>query len=83
QVAHDLVGSANELTNGAVLASFAIVSAVVTGAARKLAPRTAFFLGSVTTMFAVLLLWLATNGHSLSALLASTSLAGISYALLF
>ena len=83
QVAHDLVGSANELTTGAILASFAIVSAMATVVAGKLRPRTAFFLGSVATMFAVLLLWLATNAHSLCALLASTSLAGISYALLF
>ena len=83
QVAHDLVGSTNELTTGAILASFAIVSAVATFVAAKLRPRTAFFLGSAATMFAVLLLWLATNLHSLSALLVSTSLAGISYAFLF
>ncbi|MFX5302083.1 hypothetical protein ABTD13_17695, partial [Acinetobacter baumannii] len=34
-------------------------------------------------VLAVLFLWLATNVHSLPALLVSTSLAGISYALLF
>ncbi|HAQ82622.1 MFS transporter [Bradyrhizobium viridifuturi] len=83
QVAHDLVGSANELMNGAVLASFAVVSAAVTGVARKLPPRLAFFLGSIAAVLAVLFLWLATNVHSLPALLVSTSLAGISYALLF
>jgi MFS family permease len=83
QVAHDLVGSANELTNGAILASFAIVSAIATIVARKLRPRAAFFLGSVATAIAVILLWLATKFHLLSALLVSTSLAGISYAFLF
>lgn len=83
QVAHDLVGSANELTNGAILASFAIVSAIATFVARQLRPRTAFFLGSISTVLAMFLLWLATEAHSLSALLVSTSLAGISYAFLF
>lgn len=68
QVAHDLVGSANELMNGAVLASFAVVSAAVTGVARKLPPRLAFFLGSIAAVLAVLFLWLATNVHSLSTL---------------
>ena len=82
-MAHDLVGSANELMNGAVLASFAVVSVAVTGVARKLPPRLAFFLGSIAAVLAVLFLWLATNVHSLPALLVSTSLAGISYALLF
>ncbi len=83
QVAHDLVGSANELTNGAVLASFAIVSAMATMIARRLRPRSALLLGSISTAIAVLLLWLATEARSLPALLASTSLAGVSYAFLF
>jgi hypothetical protein len=82
-VAHDLVGSANELTNGAILASFAIVSAIATIVARQLRPRAAFFLGSIATVIAMFLLWVATVARSLPALLVSTSLAGISYAFLF
>ncbi|MBC9881504.1 MFS transporter [Bradyrhizobium sp. INPA01-394B] len=83
QVAHDLVGSANELTNGIILASFAIVSAMATIVARQLRPRAAFFFGSIATVIAMLLLWLATEARSLPALLVSTSSAGISYAFLF
>ncbi|MFM0025801.1 MFS transporter [Paraburkholderia madseniana] len=83
QVAHDLVGSVNAFTNGAILASFAIVSAVITVLCRKLSPRLLLLLGAITASLGLLLLWLAVSWVSLSMLLASTSLAGGGYALLF
>jgi len=83
EMAHDLVDSASALTNGAILASFAIVSAVVTGFAKKLSPKHSLLLGAVAASFGLLLLWLATSRHDLPILLAATSFAGVGYALLF
>jgi hypothetical protein len=39
------VGSNNTLISGTILASFAIVSAAVTGVGRKLSPRLTLFVG--------------------------------------
>ncbi len=82
-MAHDLVGSNNALISGAILASFAVVSAVVTAIGSKLSPRLALFGGVGAMTLGVALLWLAVQHRSLVFLLAATSLIGVGYALLF
>lgn len=83
QVAHDLVGSANALVSGTILASFAIVSAAVTAFGRRLSPRIALFGGVHVMTLGACLLWLAVRTHSLTILLGATSSTGAGYALLF
>ena len=83
QVAHDLVGSSNIMINGAILASFAIVSATITAIGRKRAPKLSLALGATAVALGMALLWSATCYHSLVILLAATSITGIGYALLF
>ncbi len=83
QVAHDLVGSDNAVISGAILASFAIVSAAVTAFGRKVSPKPALFAGTSGMTLGVALLWLAASYHSLMLLLGATSFTGAGYALLF
>lgn len=82
-MAHDLVGSENALVNGAVLANFAVISAAVTGMARKLAARRSLFLGAIALALGLSLLLAAALGQNLFFLLAATTLAGAGYALMF
>lgn len=76
QIAHDLVGSGNALVNGAILASFAVISAALTGVARRISTRASLMLGAAAASLAQLALWLASSWHSLPALLLATSLGG-------
>jgi len=83
QIAHDLVGSNNTLISGTILASFAIVSAAVTGVGRKLSPRPKLIVGVGAMNIGVAMLWLAISFRGLILLVEATSLMGAGYALLF
>jgi MFS family permease len=83
QIAHDLVGSNNTLISGTILASFAIISAAVTGVGRQLSPRLALFVGVGAMNIGVATLWLAIFFRGLILLVEATSLMGAGYALLF
>ncbi|MEI9984461.1 MAG: hypothetical protein WDN69_15410 [Aliidongia sp.] len=83
QMAHDLVGSPNELVNGAVLALFAIVSGLVGFFAKSLLPRMAMLSGAVASTAGMALLGMAAHSHSLPLFLLATATTGAGYSLLF
>jgi Major Facilitator Superfamily len=83
QVAHDLVGSSNAFVNGAILSLFAVVSGVVSVAAKRLNPRVAMISGALASASGVGLLALAAMRHGLPIYLAATAIAGVGYSLLF
>ena len=83
QVEHDLIGSSNALLNGAVLALFPIVLALVGIVAKRLSSRIALGIGSVASVFGMGLLALAVSRHDLLTYLIATATAGAAYSLLF
>jgi hypothetical protein len=83
QVTYNLVGSSNQLVNGAVLAVFALVSGVFSVAGRALPPRLATVLGAFASAAGMGLLALATSFHILPVFLLATATAGAGYSLLF
>jgi MFS family permease len=83
QITYDLVGSSNQLVNGAVLAVFAIVSGIFSLAGRKLPPRLAMMLGALASSAGMGLVALAVKQHSLPVFLLAAATAGAGYSLLF
>ena len=83
QVMYDLVGSSNQLVNGAVLSVLAIVSGIFSLAGRKLPPRLAMMLGALASTAGMGLVALAVERHSLPVFLLATANAGAGYSLLF
>jgi MFS family permease len=83
QVEHDLIGSSNALLNGAVLALFPIVLALVGIVAKRLSSRIALCIGAVASAFGMSLLALAVSRHDLLTYLVATATSGAAYSLLF
>jgi MFS family permease len=83
QVAQDLVGSSNALTNGAALSSFAIVSAAIGIAAGRLDSRAAITLGAAISVASMGLFAMAVAWRDLPIFLMATASAGAGYSLLF
>ncbi len=83
QVAHDLIGSSNQLINGAVLAIFALTSGVFTIVGRALPVRLAMALGALASAAGMGLMALAVARHELPIFLLATTTAGAGYSLLF
>lgn len=83
QIAHDLVGSANTLVNGAAISLFAVVWGVAGLLAKRLPSRLAMTLGGFASATGMALLALSAAQHSLAIFLASIAVAGIGYSLLF
>ena len=83
QIARDLVGSGNALTNGAAIASFAIVTGVVAVLAKAIPAKTNIILGGVASAIGMALLMWSANAHSLPIFLAAGVGAGVGYSLLF
>jgi hypothetical protein len=83
QVAHDLVGSANALVNGAAIASFAVLFGIVGIVARPLPPRPAMASGAVVSATGMALLALSVGQHALWLFLGAIATSGAGYSLLF
>jgi predicted MFS family arabinose efflux permease len=83
QVARDLVGSSNALTNGAALALFAVVSGLIGLVARSVTYRPAMLLGAAASALSMALFAVAVSQHQLAVFLAATATAGGGYSLLF
>jgi MFS family permease len=83
QIAHDLIGSANTLVNGAVLSVFSVVSASVALSAKRFSPNGAIICGGGASTAGMGLLVLASAQRSLPIFLASVAAAGIGYSLSF
>jgi hypothetical protein len=83
QIAHDLIGSANHLVNGAALSLLAVTSGIVAISARGFSPRFSMMLGGIVSMIGMGLLVLSTYQHSLSIFLAAVAAAGVGYSLSF
>jgi MFS family permease len=83
QVAHDLVGSPNAFLNGAVLALFAIASALAGAMTRRLSPSLSMILGAVASAVGMTLLALSIAWHGVWLFLAANVMTGIGYGLLF
>src|SRR5882757_7983185 len=83
QVEHDLIGSANALVNGAVLALFPVVMGATGIIPRSLSPRVALIVGALVSVLGMLLLILAVNFRDLVIYLLATAAAGGAYSLLF
>jgi hypothetical protein len=83
QVAHDLVGSANALTNGAALSLFPISFGVVGIVAKSLPSRAAMTLGALSSAVGLGLLVVSVSQHQLVIFLTSTAISGMGYSLLF
>jgi hypothetical protein len=83
QIAHDLIGSANHLVNGAALSLLALTSGIVAILAKRLAARHSMMLGGIVSMVGMGLLVLSTYQHSLSIFLAAVATAGVGYSLSF
>ncbi|VTU39684.1 MFS transporter [Variovorax sp. PBL-E5] len=83
QVAHDLIGSANALVNGAAIALFATVTGAVTLAAKRLSANTSIVLGGLSSAAGMGLLALSANDHSLPVFLVGLAFGGAAYSLQF
>ncbi|MFJ2363769.1 MFS transporter [Pseudomonas sp. NPDC087697] len=83
QVARDVIGSPNALVNGAVLALFAVTSALSGAVARRLRPRLSMILGSIASAVGMALLALSVVWHALWLYLAANAMTGVGYGLLF
>jgi MFS family permease len=83
QVAHDLVESPNALVNGAVLALFAIGSALTGATMRRVSPRLSITLGAIASAVGMALLALSVVWHGLWLYLAAKAMMGVGYGLLF
>jgi MFS family permease len=81
-IAHDLVGSANALVNGAALALFPIAVGIVGILAKPLPFRRAMTLGAVASAAGMALFALAVAQHTLPVFLAATTMSGTGYSLL-
>ena len=83
QVAHDLIGSSNQLVNGAVLAIFALISGLFAIVGRVFAARLAMALGALASTTGMGLVAVAVIFHNLPIFLLATGTAGAGYSLLF
>ncbi len=83
QIAHDLIGSANHLVNGAALSLLALTSGIVAISAKGLSPRVSMILGGIISIVGMSLLVLSTYQHSLAVFLAAVAAAGVGYSLSF
>jgi MFS family permease len=83
QIAHELIGSANALVNGAVLALFALATGATALVARRLPGPRAVVLGGLAAAASLALLMLAAAVHALALFLLASALAGAGYSLLF
>lgn len=83
QVARDVIGSPNALVNGAVLAIFAITSALSGAVARRLRPGLSMILGAIASAVGMALLALSVVWHGLWLYLAANAMTGVGYGLLF
>lgn len=83
QIAHELIGSANALVNGAMLALFALTTGATALVARRLAGRSAVVAGGLVATAALALLMLAARQHALALLLLASASSGAGYSLLF
>lgn len=83
QVATDLVGSHNDLVNGAILSISAIAIGVSAIALRALPPRFSITIGAIAAASALVLLIVSGLTLSLVAFLSSSIVGGLGYSLLF
>jgi MFS family permease len=83
QIARELVGSANMLVNGAVLALFALVTAGTALVARRLPGPLAVVTGGLVAAASMALLLAAAREQQLPVFLLGAALAGAGYSLLF
>jgi MFS family permease len=83
QIAHELIGSANALVNGAVLALFALTTGATALVARRMAGAPAVVSGGLVAATALALLMLAAREHALALFLVASALSGAGYSLLF
>lgn len=83
QIAHELIGSANALVNGAAISLFAIVWGMTGTLAKRLPSALAMGVGGAASAIAMGLLVLSAACHALPVFLASTAAAGIGYSLMF
>jgi predicted MFS family arabinose efflux permease len=83
QIAHDLIGSANHLVNGATLSLLAVTSGIVAITAKQVPPRRSMLLGGIVSIAGMGFLVLSTYQHSLPIFLAAVAIAGVGYSLSF
>ena len=83
QIAHDLIGSANHLINGAALSLLAITSGIVAICAKGLSSRFSMATGGSISIAGMGLLALSTHQHSLAIFLAAVAITGVGYSLSF
>ncbi|MDN3028347.1 MFS transporter [Streptomyces sp. S.PB5] len=83
QIARELIGSADALVSGSVIALFATVMGAAAILVRNVRPRTSIMLGATGAITALGLLILAAAIHSLTVFLLFALTAGIGYSLLF
>jgi hypothetical protein len=83
QIAHDLIGSANHLVNGAALSLLAVTSGIVAISVKGLSPRFSMILGGIISPLGMGLLVLSSYRHSLPIFLAAGAVAGVGYSLSF
>lgn len=83
QMAHDLIGSQQAMTNGAALALFAIASGIVGVAAKPLPTRLHLLSGAAASIIGMAALKAAVAQHHLMPFLAATTISGVGYSLLF
>jgi MFS family permease len=83
QIAHDLIGSANHLVNGAALSLLAVTSGIVAISAKGLSSRFSMMTGGSISIAGMGFLALSTYQHSLAIFLTAVATTGVGYSLSF